>query len=369
MCFVQVVRKRSIGPMGTTAFEPDSNESSRSVWHLYALHSLRLYGLKRTANRIKQSTSIVLHVSCGHDLANLLTRNSRHRFAERGNFIVPVGRETECGLMALPCGYGYEGRLIKPLTINYEVIQSWLAECRSHHPHCGAAEVSGAGPAKTIDCKARAVIPRASEMQYFTLSYVWGPLPTLQRMVLANNEGCVLLPRRLPTTVEDAIKVMLTLGGRYLWVDRYCIDQDADSATRRAELLRMDQVFENGIACLVGTGPTASSGLFGVSNHPRYEQTVTRVGDSTLVLTLPSLQVCLQDSEWLRRAWTYQEAQLAKRCIIFTQMQVYVVCRDDVQAEAVRKGCLDKTSLKDYQMVWKRAESLQSRLFTQTPSY
>jgi hypothetical protein len=31
-----------------------------------------------------------------------------------------------------------------------------------------------------------------------------------------------------PPTIEDAISGSLELGFKYLWIDRYCIDQDND---------------------------------------------------------------------------------------------------------------------------------------------
>lgn len=39
----------------------------------------------------------------------------------------------------------------------------------------------------------------------------------------------------------------------------------------------------------------------------------------------------------MKRGWTYQEAMLSRRCLIFTDLQVYFVCRKSTQSEAINK--------------------------------
>lgn len=50
----------------------------------------------------------------------------------------------------------------------------------------------------------------------------------------------------------------------------------------------------------------------------------------------------IQASKWATRGWTYQEARLSRRCLVFTEHQVYVVCRETTGSEAVpseSRGC------------------------------
>jgi len=53
------------------------------------------------------------------------------------------------------------------------------------------------------------------------LSYVWGSGATQDV-----REFGAELPASVPKTVEDAMAVAVTLSTPYLWVDRYCIDQE-----------------------------------------------------------------------------------------------------------------------------------------------
>lgn len=54
-----------------------------------------------------------------------------------------------------------------------------------------------------------------------------------------------------------------------------------------------------------------------------------------LVSSLPPLQIALKNSAWITRGWTYQEAILSRRCLFFTELQVYFVCACLTCCEAV----------------------------------
>src|SRR5207237_10938370 len=46
-------------------------------------------------------------------------------------------------------------------------------------------------------------------------------------------------------------------------------------------------------------------------------------------IPLPRLDECLPATKWDTRAWTYQEKQLSRRCIVFTPWQVHYYCQRD----------------------------------------
>jgi hypothetical protein len=48
----------------------------------------------------------------------------------------------------------------------------------------------------------------------------------------------------LPDTIEDAITVTRNLGFQYLWIDRYCIDQQNEKEAS-AQIRQMDLVYKN----------------------------------------------------------------------------------------------------------------------------
>jgi hypothetical protein len=43
----------------------------------------------------------------------------------------------------------------------------------------------------------------------------------------------------------------------------------------------------------------------------------------------------IQSSAWITRGWTYQEAVLSRRCLFFTDEQVYFVCKQMTCCEAI----------------------------------
>jgi hypothetical protein len=74
-------------------------------------------------------------------------------------------------------------------------------------------------PERVVDCKSGQLVEENSQ-PYVCLSYVWGSKAPTQEAL--DN----LLPINLPATISDAMVVTLKIGLRYLWVDRYCIDQN-----------------------------------------------------------------------------------------------------------------------------------------------
>jgi len=72
------------------------------------------------------------------------------------------------------------------------------------------------------------------------------------------------MPRQLPNTIEDAISVTQQLGFRYLWIDRYCINQqDKTHATQQIE--QMGSIYRNSeITIIAACGKDPSHGLPGI---------------------------------------------------------------------------------------------------------
>jgi hypothetical protein len=61
-----------------------------------------------------------------------------------------------------------------------------------------------------------------------------------------------------------------------------------------------------------------------------------------LLSSLPPLLCALKNSVWITRGWTYQEAILSRRCLFFTEQQVYFVCRSMSCSEAVVNESSDR---------------------------
>jgi len=101
----------------------------------------------------------------------------------------------------------------------------------------------------------------------------------------------------------------------------------------------MDQIYENAIVTLVAAaGQDASLCLPGAGTYPlilRDEQPAVRFGSYALTSTFPEIDFELRKSKWVTRGWTYQEAILSSRCLVFTAAQVFLVCKSTSQNETL----------------------------------
>lgn len=120
-------------------------------------------------------------------------------------------------------------RDVYPEKAGVDSVMGWMKTCDSSHGTCCAPE-SGEllKRLKVIDCSNRTVVDAPEDCKYLALSYVWGSLSTLGPTrytqpssggLLGSNALC--LPKILPKTIEDSLALVVRLGYRYLWVDRY----------------------------------------------------------------------------------------------------------------------------------------------------
>ena len=165
------------------------------------------------------------------------------------------------------------------------------------------------------------------------LSYVWGTQPS--KIEADGPHYNELSERRYPLTVQDATEVVRRLGKRYLWVDRYCIDQ-GNETEKDSMLLNMDIIYESAWATLVALhGDNDQAGLPGVSSTPRSQQLSFKTDTGRLISSCPPISTMIPESIWNTRGWTYQEARLSRRCLFFSEHQIYVVCRQSTWSEAL----------------------------------
>jgi serine/threonine protein kinase len=216
----------------------------------------------------------------------------------------------------------YPIRILKTNSIDYSIILSWLQHCQSMHTGiCGARTLPSFSFLKLIDCNTRSIVP-ASNHQYLTLSYVWGPSQSDR----SENLFFDTLPANLPHTIEDAISVTKKLGFRYLWIDRYCIDR-SNKEDAEKQLSQMNVIYQNSVITIIAAiGEDPSYGLPGVGNRERTAQPSADVGEHLLVSTMEDPRMYIRSSTWMTRGWTYQEALLSTRRLIFTDQQVYYEC-------------------------------------------
>jgi hypothetical protein len=95
-------------------------------------------------------------------------------------------------------------------------------------------------------------------VKYCALSYIWGELPDSletrkENIELLKQNGSITSKSNrslLPQTVRDAIRLLQSLGQRYLWVDRLCIIQN-DDENKHLNIMRMDSIYSNSYLTIV----------------------------------------------------------------------------------------------------------------------
>lgn len=201
-----------------------------------------------------------------------------------------------------------------------DILLKWLYHCKSNHA-CGQINTDPlAHRIRLIDCHKRCTTPGDGLETYVALSYVWGSLDRSELDGLREGQ----LPDQMPRTVEDAMEVTRMLGLRYLWVDAYCIKHTA-SSTLHEQMGQMDAVYGRAhLTLIAAAGQDAESGLPGVcSPHMPF----LRHGNVCLVPCYPKTpKQSINASRWATRGWTYQEALLSRRRLVFTQDLIYFEC-------------------------------------------
>ncbi|KAK8022607.1 HET-domain-containing protein [Apiospora rasikravindrae] len=215
-------------------------------------------------------------------------------------------------------------REINKAAINYDLIKTWISSCeKSHGSLCWPrTENLVALGLRVIDCVKRRIIEMPRESSYVALSYVWGAAEPTEVLVSDSS----ILPTNLPRVIEDSLLLVRNLGYRYLWVDRYCIDQ-GNEEEKHSLISAMHVIYGNAkltIIAAAGNGPT--HGLPGVGSRHREQQQCLTVGNNRFIRTFPHVSHVLGASTWSKRGWTFQEGILSNRRLIFTDQQVAFQC-------------------------------------------
>ncbi|KAF2263953.1 HET-domain-containing protein, partial [Lojkania enalia] len=214
------------------------------------------------------------------------------------------------------------GRRVDPHQVNYPLVQEWLHFCKKNHG-C-RMRYSRPDNLQMIDCKTMQTVTAPPNCNYFALSYVWGKAKTAPP--LSEPYSSPELLRNAAPVVRDAIQVVKSLGGRYIWVDKYCIPQN-DPHLKGEQLSRMDLIYEGAYCTIVAAaGENDQHGLPGISRRRDLQPSI-KVRDNYFVSTLLDPQQEIRKSVWMTRAWTYQEALCSARRLIFTEHQVYFECK------------------------------------------
>ncbi|KAI0435119.1 heterokaryon incompatibility protein-domain-containing protein [Xylaria sp. FL1042] len=300
----------------------------------FAVYTVNLLGERERLaadNYTPEDYTMGLTVSVGHHrgpekhLKGLSRRNHRH--GTQGLIVPAVKQGHDRG-----SGSPYMAHVINPSQADFSLLQRWINKCQISHTTCqqpqGSLDQLGV-TLTVVDCQAKSKVPLARGENYLALSYRWGEPPK------CDDPWAV---SAAPRTVQDAMALTLKLGFRYLWVDRHCIDQN-NEVNKARELAIMDHIYENATLTIVAmAGVDDTYGLPGIGAEPivpRNEQPQALWAGRSLVSLSPDILTSVKDSEWSTRAWTFQEALLSRRCLLFTPDQVYFLCRTTYWSEAL----------------------------------
>jgi hypothetical protein len=214
-----------------------------------------------------------------------------------------------------------------PKRFNVAPVKKWLSACMDSHGHICNASVSVLG-LLLIDCETLQLCDVSPQPPYVALSYVWAkPVPGNVGMpTYPTIEGQSRLPLEdsLSQVVNDSISVTKQLGFRYLWIDKYCINQ-SDAAIQKEQIENMDLIYMGAeLTIIAAAGNDERHGLpgVGVERNPR----VVEIGSFTIMHVPTELWSTSMHSRWGERAWTFQEELLSRRRLFFSEQQVSFIC-------------------------------------------
>lgn len=231
--------------------------------------------------------------------------------------------------------------------------RTWLRECLQTHSSCPKI-TTGTLPTRVLDLNELSEfldIIRLQETtpgeigQYIALSYCWGPQGQsimLKESTLKESKNAIVV-RTLPQTLQDAILVSRKLGIRYLWIDALCIIQDSDS-DKGNELTQMPSIYKNAVVTIsAAIAEDCQKGFL-----EDREEIMKRIRQSfcvPLIWDVKDPDDELASECWLcpdedhgfnvkefgeevieGRGWTFQEAWLAPRLLIYGSGQVSWRC-------------------------------------------
>lgn len=208
-----------------------------------------------------------------------------------------------------------------PPRFDLGTFRKWFDYCNKNHGLlCRSTKTELCGT-RLIDCEGQSIVEHGPGMPYVALSYVWGQ-PTAQRQVTSGKQ----LPTQLSLVIRDAMAVTQAMGFRYLWVDRYCIDQNSPTVVHQ-QIGQMGAIYGNAeVTIIAAAGQDENYGLSGVGINRPETQRVAQNGEVAVVWATGDPQAVIKSSHWSTRGWTFQEALLSRRRLVFTEEQAYFEC-------------------------------------------
>ena len=97
---------------------------------------------------------------------------------------------------------------------------------------------------------------------------------------------------------------------------------------------------------MAAAGEDKTYGLPGVGETSRTPQATASLNRLCVISTITDPHASIRSSRWASRGWTFQEAVLSRRCLFFTDQQMYFECNSMSCFESIYSP-LDKLHVKD----------------------
>ncbi|KAH7019581.1 heterokaryon incompatibility protein-domain-containing protein [Ilyonectria destructans] len=207
-------------------------------------------------------------------------------------------------------------------------VRKWIDFCCAHHTKLCVTTGERCPNLQLIDTSSESlrVVAAPRNAEYVALSWVWGPQSAAQAGCELGTDGARKLPSTLSLLMSDTLSVTKALGYKYLWVDKFCIDQTNENV-KLEQIRHMDSVYECAeLTIIAAAGADGSYGLPGVSSRPRKQQPMAFSGRYQITWSTADPREAIRSSTWSTRGWTFQEAVLSRRRLAFTDEQVYFEC-------------------------------------------
>ncbi len=109
-----------------------------------------------------------------------------------------------------------------------------------------------------------------------------------------------------------------------------------DDGSNKHDLISdMASIYSGALATIIAaSGENARSGLPGVNKNSRVLENLLEISGTCLYLTYRRpLNITMNESIYNTRGWTFQERLLSRRCIYFTDTQIFFECREQLYSE------------------------------------
>ncbi|KAH3954276.1 hypothetical protein HBI25_016180 [Parastagonospora nodorum] len=188
------------------------------------------------------------------------------------------------------------GKYVTPNIANYDMVKQALLNCEENHSENCRPLAAISSILQLIDCRTRKIIPALEGQRYVCLSYVWGTDED------GGKNSPLVLPSKIPKTIEDAMHVAIEIGIPFLWVDRYCIDQ-TNRQQKHTIIRNMDKIYSGAnLTIISAAGEDPHHGLPGVRGTPRQSRFLLQ-GEFCAYIGAPAIKEEIEKSKWGSRGW------------------------------------------------------------------